>query len=481
MVATVIALPEKNTDIEQMHTRFKAQRDAFNNAVFPDYQVRRERLLKLKSALLRQQDAIIEAINLDFAGRSADETLLADIMPSIQAINYALKNLKGWMKPKSRRVHALFMPARNHLMYQPLGVIGIIVPWNYPINLAIGPLTGALAAGNRAMLKMSEYTPRTSGLLQKIIAETFTPDLVTVVTGEADIAAEFSGLPFDHLLFTGSTNVGRHVMRAAAENLTPVTLELGGKSPAIVSADVPLEDAATRLAFGKSFNAGQTCIAPDYVLCPEERIAPFVEAFSAAFAKMYPSIKDNSDYTSIINDRQYRRLQDYLTDAQAKGATLIQLNPANEVFDRGTRKLPLTLVLNATDKMKLMQEEIFGPILPIVATQGLDQALSYVNERPRPLALYFFGYNKAQQKKVLQQSHSGGVSLNDTLVHFAQDDMPFGGVGDSGMGHYHGHEGFLTFSNVKGVHVKQRLYTGSVIFPPHGTVLHQIIYKIFNR
>lgn len=481
MVADVLRITESKKEIQHLGRAFRAQQKAFEHHPMPSLETRRETLLRLKKALLAYQERFIESINEDFSSRSRDETLLAEFMPALQAINYTLKHLANWMKPSVRQTHLLFMPGNNRIIYQPKGVVGIIVPWNYPLNLAVGPLVAALGAGNRAMIKMSEFTPRTSRLFQEMIANTFAEDLVTVVTGEADVATEFSRLPFDHLLFTGSTTVGRLVMKSAAENLTPVTLELGGKSPAIVSEDVPLKDAAERIAFGKSFNAGQTCIAPDYVLCPQNRLDAFVDEFRKQFQHLYPSVKDNPDFTAIINDRQYQRLKSYVSDAEAKGATVIVLNPANEDFSRGTRKMPVHLILGATPEMKVMQEEIFGPLLPIVPYKSEDDAVRFINARPRPLALYYFGYRKSAQKRILEKTHAGGVCVNDTLVHFAQDDMPFGGVGESGMGHYHGKEGFHTFSHAKSVHSKGRLNSGKMIFPPHGTILHQLVYKLFIR
>jgi coniferyl-aldehyde dehydrogenase len=362
------------------------------------------------------------------------------------------------------------------VVYQPLGVVGVIVPWNYPLYLAVGPMVGALAAGNRVMLKLSESTPATGLLLKELLARIFPEDLVCVVLGEADVGVAFSRLPFDHLLFTGSTSVGKHVMRAAAENLTPVTLELGGKSPAIVSRDVPLKDAAERIAFGKTLNAGQTCVAPDYVLVPEDRVGAFVEAYRQAVKGFYPTLADNADYTAIINERQLARLNGYVSDATSKGALLIPL------FEQGQgRRMPHSVLLNVSDEMTVMQDEIFGPLLPIVPYRDLEQAFAYINQRPRPLALYYFGYDKREQHRVLHETHSGGVCLNDTLLHVAQDDMPFGGIGPSGMGHYHGHEGFLTFSKAKGVLIKQRFNAARLIYPPYGRSIQKLIQKLFIR
>jgi len=481
MVTNVVQLTESKKHIQHMSRVFDDQKNAYRKNPMPTLEQRIENLQTLKDILLKNQDRFIAAINSDFSSRSADETLLAEIMPAIQGINYAIKNLSKWMKPSKRHVSLLFQPASNRVEYQPLGVVGVIVPWNYPLFLAVGPLVGALAAGNRVMIKMSEYTPETSQLFKDVIEEFFPENLISVTTGEADVAIEFSKKPWGHLIFTGSTAVGRHVMRAAAENLTPVTLELGGKSPAIISPDVPMNDAAERIVFGKAFNVGQTCVAPDYVLCPSDRIEQFVESFKTNFATMYPSIKENKDFSSIIDERQKARLEHYLEDAKNKGATVIQVNPKSEDFSEGTRKMPIHLVLNANDTMLVMQEEIFGPILPVVPYSQIDEALDYINDRPHPLALYYFGYDKEAQQHVLENTHSGGVCINDTLMHVAQDDMPFGGVGTSGMGHYHGEEGFRTFSNAKGVFAKQKINSGKVIHPPHGSLLHKAVYSLFIR
>ncbi|MND32762.1 Coniferyl aldehyde dehydrogenase [compost metagenome] len=476
MVADIAYLQQTQQQISQLESLFQRQREAFRAHPLPGADQRIQWLNSLRELLFAEQDALIAAISRDFSNRSANETLLAEIMPSLHGIHYAAKRLKKWMKPSRRSVGMAFQPASAKVVYQPLGVVGVIVPWNYPLYLAIGPLVGALAAGNRVMIKMSESTPATSQLLKDLLARIFPEDLVSVVLGEAEVGVAFSRQPFDHLLFTGATSIGKHVMRAAAENLTPVTLELGGKSPAIVSADVPLADAAERIAFGKTMNAGQTCVAPDYVLVPEDRVEGFVEAYRQAVQGFYPQLKDNPDYTAIINERQLGRLNGYLADAEAKGARLLPLFPEAQ-----GRRLPHTLVLGATDEMKLMQEEIFGPLLPIIPYRQLEDAFAYINDRPRPLALYYFGYNRGEQQRVLHETHSGGVCLNDTLLHVAQDDMPFGGIGPSGMGHYHGHEGFLTFSKAKGVFIKQRFNAARMIYPPYGTAIQKLVYKLFVR
>lgn len=461
---------------DQLQALLVRQRAAFRANPMPSADERRQWLAALRKLLLDEQDAIIRAISADFSNRSADETLLAEIMPSLHGVDYARRRLQKWMRPSRRKVGLAFQPARAQVVYQPLGVVGVIVPWNYPLFLAIGPLTAALAAGNRVMIKMSESTPQTSQLLKELLGRIFPEELVAVVLGEADVGAAFSRLPFDHLLFTGSTAVGKHVMRAAADNLTPVTLELGGKSPAIVSADVPLKDAAARIAFGKTLNAGQTCVAPDYVLVPKDRVDGFVAAFRDAVRRFYPTLADNPDYTAIINERQLSRLNAYLDDAESKGARIVQL------FEQGQgRRLPVAVLLDVSDDMRVMQEEIFGPLLPVVPYERLEDAFAHINDRPRPLALYYFGYDKAEQERVLHQTHAGGVCLNDTLLHVAQEDLPFGGIGPSGMGHYHGYEGFLTFSKAKGVLIKQRLNAAALIYPPYGRWLQKLVYKLFIR
>ncbi|PWB33847.1 coniferyl-aldehyde dehydrogenase [Pseudomonas sp. NDM] len=476
MTADIAYLQTLQQPAETLDRQFQAQRAAYAANPMPPAAQRQQWLKALRDLLNAERQALIEAISADFSHRSADETLLAELMPSLHGIHYASRHLKKWMKPSRRKVGMAFQPASAKVVYQPLGVVGVIVPWNYPLYLAVGPMVGALAAGNRVMLKLSESTPATGLLLKQLLARIFPEDLVCVVLGEADVGMAFSRLPFDHLLFTGSTSVGKHVMRAAAENLTPVTLELGGKSPAIVSRDVPLKDAAERITFGKTLNAGQTCVAPDYVLVPEDRVGAFVEAYRQAVKGFYPTLADNADYTAIINERQLARLNAYISDATSKGALLIPL------FEQGQgRRMPHSVLLNVSDEMSVMQDEIFGPLLPIVPYRDLEQAFAYINQRPRPLALYYFGYDKREQHRVLHETHSGGVCLNDTLLHVAQDDMPFGGIGPSGMGHYHGHEGFLTFSKAKGVLIKQRFNAARLIYPPYGTSIQKLIQKLFIR
>ncbi len=425
----------KPSDLNMLLARLRAAHAKHT----PDYAQRVADLKRLRAAFARRLDDFAAAMSADFGRRSRHESLLTDGMTVLGAIDHLLAHLRSWMKPKRAAADGLFFPARTEIRYQPLGVIGIISPWNYPVNLALIPLATAIAAGNNVMLKPSEHTPRTAELLRELISEVFSPDRVVVVLGEADVAAQFAALPLDHLFFTGSTQVGRKVMAAAAPNLTPVTLELGGKSPAIVAPDYPLVTAVDRIAAGKFLNAGQTCIAPDYVLLPKAMIAPFVEELKKYISRHYPDLVTNPDYTSIVNPAQYTRLKSYLDQAHAAGAQIIELADG----DAGKRILPPTVVLNAREDLALMQDEIFGPILPLVAVESVDAAIDYVNARPRPLALYHFDNDKKRTQTVLDRTIAGGVTVNDTIMHIAQSGLPFGGVGPSGMGHYHGHEGKL--------------------------------------
>ena len=466
--------------IAAMRARLEEQRQAFQAAPYPDAAARRDALNRLRRALLRQRRALAEAVSRDFGGRSVDETLTVDIMPTLVGVRHARRHLKGWMRSRRRWPHPLMQPAGARVVYQPLGVVGIIAPWNYPVFLSLGPLVGALAAGNRAMIKLSEYTPETNGVLERIVGEAFRPEEVAVFGGGVEAGAAFSRLPFDHLLFTGSTGVGRKVMAAAAEYLVPVTLELGGKSPAIVDTDAPLERTVERLLFGKLVNSGQTCIAPDYLLCTPARRDELVAALQETLPRLYPSLRDNPDYASIINDAQYGRLQALLTDARERGAQVIPLDPRDESLE-GTRKLAPHLVLDVPPDARVLQEELFGPILPVVTVPDLDAALAYVRARPRPLALYYFGEGRAARQRVLEESHAGGVCLNDTLMHVAQDELPFGGVGESGMGQYHGHAGFLTFSHEKAVFSRGRINPSKLLYPPYGGLMQKLVRRLLIR
>ncbi len=421
-------------------------------------------------------DDFAAAMSADFGRRSRHESLLTDGMTVLNEIDYLCRHLRGWMQPKRAAADWLFFPARTEVRYQALGVVGIIAPWNYPVNLALVPLATAIAAGNHVMLKPSEHTPRTSELLKALLAEVFSQERVATVLGGPDVAAAFAALPFDHLFFTGSTAVGRKVMAAAAPNLTPLTLELGGKSPVIVAPDYPLATAVERIAAGKFLNAGQTCIAPDYVLLPCTMIPAFVEEMKKYISQRYADLAANPDYSSIVNAAQYGRLKSYLDQAHAAGAQIVELASG----DAGKRILPPTLVLNARDDLALMQDEIFGPILPLVAVDSVDAAIDYVNARPRPLALYHFDTDKVRTERVLERTIAGGVSVNDTVLHFAQSDLPFGGVGPSGMGHYHGREGFLTFTKQKPVLYQARWSSLKMMRPPYRRTADRLL-KFLTR
>ena len=426
------------------------QRQAFLRKGAPSLKQRRADLTRLKCAIIARKAEFEAAVKTDFGHRSTHETAIMEMMTVAQGINYLSRNLRRWMRPTRRHVAMPFQPARSYIIYQPLGVIGIMAPWNYPLSLALMPLATALAAGDRAMIKPSEFTPATSALLEAILAELFTPEQVAVVQGAAAVGAEFAALPFDHLIFTGSTSVGRAVMKAAADNLVPVTLELGGKSPVIVERGRGVTSAAG-IAYGKLANAGQTCVAPDYVLLHENDVKPFMGAFDAAVKRLYPNGPASDDYTSIVNDRHYQRLVALLDDARAKGAQILETGHRPQDARTRAHTLAPTVVLGVTDDMRIMQEEIFGPLLPVRTCVNVDQAIGYINARPRPLALYYFGPTGSNRDKLLSQTTSGNVTINNTMMHYAQDDLPFGGVGPSGIGAYHGVEGFRALSHAKNV------------------------------
>ncbi len=454
-------------------------RDAAVRDPHPDWRSRAALLDALERLIRENAPAIANAISADFGNRSQHETQLLELFPSFEAIRHARRHLTSWMKPERRAVSMWFLPGRARVLHQPLGVVGIIVPWNYPLMLAVGPLVAALAAGNRVMVKMSEYTPATSELFAHLVSKYFSDDEVVVVQGDAGVAQAFAQLPFGHLLFTGSTKVGYSVMRAAAENLTPVTLELGGKSPAILGPDFPLEKFVERVMVGKTMNAGQTCIAPDYVLVPAGRAREFIAAAQKVMADCYPDILRTPDYSSIISERHFNRLVGLVEDARAQGAEVVPLSSAAEP-DAKSRRIPPVALLNVTPDMQAMQEEIFGPILPVVPYRDLDEAIRYVNARPNPLALYYFDQDRGRIDHVLEQTLSGGVTINDTILHIAQDSLPFGGVGESGKGHYHGFEGFEAFSKKKAVFYQSRLNGMALFKPPYGKLFERMV-KLLTR
>ena len=455
----------------QLTAQLAAQREAHLRAPFPAWSERARNLRALRDVLFAHQDALAEAMNADFGQRSKAEVALAEFVVLKQEIDAALKHGERWMRPQRRRVGKWLAPGRARVVPQPLGVVGIVVPWNYPLLLGASPLVCALAAGNRAMIKMSELTPRTSALFEELIGQTFAREHVAVVNGDAAVGAAFTALPFDHLLFTGSTRIGHEVMRAAAANLTPVTLELGGKSPVLIGEHARFDYAVDSLLLGKTLNAGQTCIAPDYVLLPRGSEAAFIARARTRFGELYPDFANNRDYTSIISARHYARLERLADEAQAAGAQLHALGPR----DAATRRFAPVIVTGASAQTQLMQEEIFGPLLPLVPYGSLDEALRYVNARARPLALYLYADDAHTIERVTRETVAGGMSVNETLMHIAAEGLPFGGVGASGMGAYHGYEGFVTFSQMKPVFTQARVNARGLIAPPYGKLFAMLI------
>lgn len=421
-----------------------------------------------------EQD-IVTAIGKDFGTRPSQETRLAELFVVGAGVAHTKRHLRRWMAPQRVPTPLYLWPGRSRVLRQPLGVVGVISPWNYPVQLALLPALAALAAGNRVMLKPSELTPQTSALLERIVARYFSDDEFAVVTGGPETGEAFSHLPFDHLFFTGSTAVGRRIAMAAAENLTPVTLELGGKSPALIHADADLGTAVPRLLTGKLLNAGQTCIAPDYALVPAKRVDEFTEFVAGAARSQYPSFRGNADYTSIINDAHHGRLTALIDDAVSKGARAIPLEAGTAADASSDRRLAPTLLVGVNDSMAVMNEEIFGPVLPIEAYDGLDQAIARINARPRPLSMYMFGGDAPARRRVLDQTTAGGVTVDDTLWHFSNENLPFGGVGASGLGAYHGERGFLTFTHEKAVFVQPRLSFTWLLRPPYGKRFERVL------
>jgi coniferyl-aldehyde dehydrogenase len=434
----------------------------------PTLAERLDRLTRLRAAVSDNETRFEAAISADFGHRCTTETAIAETLLVLGEIKHAIKHLKKWMAPRRIATAPQFMPASNRLMPQPVGVVGIIAPWNYPLQLTLAPAVGALAAGNRVMIKPSELVPRFSALLQEVIAAKFDAAEMTVTGIDGDIAQAFASLPFDHLIFTGSTRVGRLVAEAAGRNLTPVTLELGGKSPAIVDRSADLGEAAARIAYGKLLNAGQTCIAPDYALVPEASLQDFVRQLEGQMRRMFGTDPDNGDYTSIVSDRHYARLEALVADAAAKGAAVMQPAKPDDPAWKSKRKFPPTIIVGATPDMAVMQEEIFGPILPVLGYKDAGEPISYINRHDRPLALYWFGKDDAARDEVLARTVSGGVTVNDCLFHFAQVNQPMGGIGASGAGAYHGEWGFKALSKLKPVFYRSPFNRLADLYPPYG-------------
>ncbi len=461
-----------NPTYEDMQVALDRQRKAFLTEGVVGAETRIDRIDRAINILEKHGSRFGDAMAADFGHRSRDLSKQTDIDGSIEPLKYAKKHLRNWMKPERRKVMFPLglLGARARLEFQPLGVVGCISPWNFPVQLTFGPLAGILAAGNRAMIKPSEFTVETSELMKNVFAEEFDEEEVAMFTGGPEVGSAFSRLPFDHLIFTGAMSVAKHVMKAAAENLVPVTLELGGKSPVIIGRSADLKLAANNIMAGKTMNAGQICLSPDYVYLPEESRDEFVEHARSCIARMFPTIKDNPDYTSIVNAHHFERLQGYLEDASAKGAKLVELNPAAEDFSQQEhRRIPPTLALDPSEDMQLMQDEIFGPILPVKQYTDLSEALDHVNSKDRPLGLYYFGADKAEETRVLTQTTSGGVTVNDVIMHVGQEDLPFGGVGPSGMGSYHGHDGFKNFSHSKSIFTTSKVISklAATMRPPY--------------
>ncbi|MFP5396034.1 MAG: coniferyl aldehyde dehydrogenase [Alphaproteobacteria bacterium] len=460
-------------EIGRMGSVLAKQRAAFTAAMPEAHSIRRDRIDRTIALLIDHKDAFAKAVSADFGHRSIEQTLMTDILPSVGALKHARKHFEAWSRDEKRK--AMFplglLGAKAKVVYQPKGVVGVIAPWNFPVGMVMVPMAGILAAGNRAMIKPSEFTERVADLFAEVVPQYFAEEEMAVFTGGVEVGSAFSKLAFDHLIFTGATSVGKHIMRAAADNLVPVTLELGGKSPTFVGRSADKTKAGQRIAMGKMMNAGQICLAPDYLMVAKEQEGEVIESLKGGVAAMYPSLLANDDYTSVVNGRNYERLQGYLADAREKGAELIEVNPADEDFASSNgNKMPLTILRNVNDDMKVMQEEIFGPILPVMTYDSIDQAIDYVNAHDRPLGLYYFGNDKAEEEKVLTRTISGGVTVNDVLFHNAMEDLPFGGIGPSGMGNYHGQDGFKTFSHMRAVYRQPGLDIAGMsgFKPPYG-------------
>ena len=451
--------------INEMHRVLELQKSLNIKEGAPDLELRKDRLDRVIAMVGKYDKHIVKAVNEDFGNRDPVMSAATEVASVIGPMEHAKKNLRKWMKTEKRKAaiaplgSALsLLGAKAEVRYQPKGVVGAISPWNFPMNLALAPLAGILSAGNRVMHKPSELTPSTSDLLKQMIEEYFDEAEMAVFVGDAEVGAAFSGLAFDHMIFTGGTSIAKHVMKAASENLVPLTLELGGKSPVIVGKNAKIKDTAQRVMQGKTMNAGQICLAPDYALVPEEKVEEFVKASVEVTSEMYPEMKDNDDFTSIINQRHFDRIQGYIEDAKEKGAEVVEINPSNEDFTQQPHhKIPPTIVLNPSDDMKIMQEEIFGPVLPVKTYKEVNEPVNYINSKDRPLGLYYFGEDNTEKEFVLENTTSGGVTVNDVISHIQMEDLPFGGVGPSGMGSYHGYDGFKEFSHAKAVYKQSKL------------------------
>lgn len=465
---------------EKLHQGFDQMREAQLADPMPGLETRRDRLQRLLKGLEEREEAFTKAISTDFGQRSAFETANYDITVTLADIKYQIRNLARWMRIRKRSVPLHLMPGRARIVPQPLGVVGVISPWNFPVFLSLSPVAGAIAAGNRVMLKPSEWTPKTSALLAELASEAFEPDEFAVFEGGIETGRAFSELPFDHLLFTGSTRVAKEVSNSAAKNLTPLTLELGGKSPALVCPGANLKRAAERIVFGKLANAGQICIAPDYVFVERAKFHDFIEMLQTYIKKAYPRLNNNPDYTSIISADHFSRLNRMIEEAREEGAEIISINPDGETLEPSARKIPPTLILRPNPTLSVMQEEIFGPILPVLSYEKIEEAIEFIQHRARPLALYLFTEKTRERERILRETVSGGVAVNEVLFHCVCETLPFGGVGASGMGSYHGQAGFDTFSHLKPVFIQPRFNFNFFLVPPI-TPMKRLFAKIFRK
>jgi coniferyl-aldehyde dehydrogenase len=473
--------PSRDEIADQMNAVLKAQREDYLKEGAVTAETRIDRIDRGIDITLKYQDKLVEALNADFSCRPREISLLTDVAASVVPLKHAKAHLKKWMKPEKRPTMfpINLLGGRSRIEYQPLGVVGVISPWNFPVNLTFGPLAGILAAGNRAMIKPSEFTPATSAVMAEMVKEAWDEKEVAIFDGGPEVGQAFSSLPFDHLLFTGATGIARHIMAAAAQNLVPVTLELGGKSPVIISRSADIEKSLGRIMMGKTMNSGQICLAPDYLMVPEEKLHEVIAAAQNAVGQMYPKILDNDEYTSIINARHFDRLNSYLAEAEERGVKTIAINPSNEDFStqQGTRKIPPTLIPEPADDMKVMQEELFGPLLPIRTYKEFSETIDFVNANPRPLAAYYFGEDKAEEEAVLTKTTSGGACINDVIMHVMQEELPFGGVGPSGTGAYHGQAGFKNFSHAKSVYRQAKINVAKLggMLPPYSKTTESTI------
>ena len=473
-------IQENPGSLEKLQPGFDQMREAQLADPMPGLETRRDRLQRLLKGLEEHEGAFTQAISADFGQRSAFETANYDITVTLADIKYQIRNLARWMRIRKRSVPLHLMPGRARIVPQPLGVVGVISPWNFPVFLSLSPVAGAIAAGNRVMLKPSEWTPKTSALLAELASEAFEPDEFAVFEGGIEAGRAFSELPFDHLLFTGSTRVAKEVSNSAAKNLTPLTLELGGKSPALVCPGANLKRAAERIVFGKLANAGQICIAPDYVFVERAKFHDFIELLQTFIKKAYPRLNNNPDYTSIISADHFTRLNRMIEEAREDGAEIISINPDGETLESSARKIPPTLILHPNPTLGVMQEEIFGPILPVLSYEKIEEAIEFVQNRARPLALYLFTEKTRERERILRETVSGGVAVNEVLFHCVCETLPFGGVGASGIGSYHGQAGFDTFSHLKPVFIQPRFNFNFFLVPPI-TPVKRLFAKIFRK